>query len=88
MNLLTFTDFAATLLAQLELPLPDPPQQDTRLAELGFDSVMLVAALGVMDEMGALVDDQALVQAHTLGDLYHLYAVGVAAADDDPVLAP
>jgi len=83
MRLLTFSPFAAALLAELEIELPGQPQESSDLvADLGFDSMLLVAALGVIEEMGAIVDDQQVARSTTLGDLYALYAVGIAAHDD------
>jgi Phosphopantetheine attachment site len=83
MRILTFPLFASALVAALDIELPGEPQESSQLvADLGFDSMLFVAALGVIEQMGATVDDQQLVRTTTLGEAYQLYAVGVVAHDD------
>ena len=81
-GLLTFEAFVARLALELEISSLDAPKPDIDLADdLSFDSLTFVAALGAIEGLGATVDDKALATARTLGDLYHLYAIGATDAD-------
>lgn len=89
MELIGFEGFAEQLLVELELQTDTSPNRETELvADLGFDSLMYAAALGVLGVLGAVVDDQALAQAFTLGDLYHLYAAGMVESGLSGIEAP
>lgn len=77
LQILSFDAFVSRLAAELDLRPDAPLGVDTAIVEdLGFDSFMLVEALAVIEEMDSLIDDNAMGTASTLGDLYHLYAVG------------
>lgn len=89
MELIGFERFSEQLLVELELQTDTDPNRDTDLvADLGFDSLMYAAALGVLGGLGAAVDDQAIAQASTLGDLYHLYAAGMVESGLSAMEAP
>jgi acyl carrier protein len=76
-QVLSFDAFAERLSAELEIGPSDSLGRDAGIVDdLGFDSFTLIEALAVIEEMGSLIDDHALETTSTLGDLYHLYAVG------------
>ena len=77
LQILNFDAFTSRLATELDLRPDAPLSADTAIVEdLGFDSFMLVEALAVIEEMDSLIDDNAMATVSTLGDLYHLYAVG------------
>jgi hypothetical protein len=78
--LLTQQQFLRAVAEALDLD-PDSTAADHRVGpDLGFDSVLVLELLLVVEELGAELPEQLDVPDLTLGDLYAFYAVSAGPA--------